>query len=298
MANDIPQIQNEDASLRVLATQRGLYTWAKKVSILQLVVVIALPAVLVVLDSFFPTTKVWPAFVGIVVAVLDAVVIDPGKNSLREKAATMQELFDCKVLDLEWPALMASKPDREDVLTTVGSDNVGPLKDWYPTVAGALSLSVARIVCQRSNCWWDGKLRRYYRWTIIGFGVVAILCIVISALILKLSFEDFVLALLAPILPALLWGAREAKDQHEAADRIDRLKTFGDQLWEKALGGTLNEEELRQESRLFQNEIYRRRQRSPMVLNSFYSLFRRKFEVQMQQSADEMVADAQANGLG
>lgn len=36
------------------------------------------------------------------------------------------------------------------------------LKDWYPKEVAALALPLARLVCQRANCWWDANLRRKY----------------------------------------------------------------------------------------------------------------------------------------
>ena len=94
MANDIPQLQNGDQALRLLATQRRLYRWAKTISAIQIVLVIVPPTLLLVIDHLSPTLSVWPALAGILIAVLDAAAIDPIKDRLREKAAGVQELFD------------------------------------------------------------------------------------------------------------------------------------------------------------------------------------------------------------
>ena len=297
MANTIPQSENDDQSLRMLATQRGLYRWAKTTSLIQVVLVIVLPGALIVLNRLNPAFDVWSAFAGLFIAVLDTSVIDPIISGFREKAAAMQEWFDCKVLDLEWPELIVSKPDREDIRASVTEKESRLLKDWYPISVGTLPLHVARIICQRSNCWWDAKLRRFYGRAVLASGVIVIASVMVIAITANLSFVEFLISLLTPVLPLILWGVREAKQHHEAAERIDRLKTFGDQLWSNAMDRTIDAAAIRAESRKFQDEIYRRRQRSPMVFDWFYYLFRTRFEAQMQNSAVEMVAEAHSKGF-
>jgi hypothetical protein len=297
MANNIPQCENDELSLRMLATRRCLYRWAKTMSLVQVVLVIALPGVLIVMNRLNPAFEVWSAFAGLFIAVLDTSVIAPVISGFREKAAAMQEWFDCRVLDLEWPELIVSKPDREDIRTSITPNETKLLKDWYPVSIGTLPLHVGRIICQRSNCWWDAKLRRFYGRAVLVFGFVVAVSIIVIAITAKLSIGGFLISLLTPVLPLILWGVREAKQHHEAAERNDRLKAFGDQLWNRAIDRTLDETATRGESRKFQDEIYRRRQRSPMVFDWFYYLFRTRFEAQMQNSAAGMVAEAHSKGF-
>jgi hypothetical protein len=296
MANDIPQLQNSDQSIRLLATQRRLYGWAKTVSVIQVILVIAMPGVLLVIDHLNPASSVWSAFAGILIAILDTAAIDPIKERITEKGATVQELFDCEVLGLEWPRLAASSPDREDIAITISPKEVNLLKDWYPTTVGGLPRAVARIICQRSNCWWDAKLRRFYGWGITAFWVVVIALVCVIAIEEHLTFENFIVSLLTPVLPLILWGIREVRLQREAADRNDRLKSFSDQLWSQVMQHALNDDAMNAQSRKFQDEIFQRRRRSPLVFNWFYFLFRNQFEKQMQTGAAEMAAEATSSG--
>jgi hypothetical protein len=103
-------------------------------------------------------------------------------------------------------------------------------------------------------------------------------------------------SLLTPVLPLILWGIREVRLQREAADRSDRLKSFGDQLWGQVMQHTLNDDAMRVQSRKFQDEIFQRRSRSPLVFNWFYFLFRNRFESQMQNSAADMAEQARSAG--
>ena len=295
MANDIPRCENDDQSLRLLATQRSLYRWAKRTSLLQVVLVIVLPGVLILINRLNPAFEVWFAFAGLFIAVIDTAAIDPIISGFRQKAAAMQEWFDCRVLDLEWPELIVSKPDREDIRMSVTPDETKLLTDWYPIIVGTLPLHVARIICQRSNCWWDAKLRRFYGRAVIFFTIAVIVSLTVFGVRANLSFGEFMISFLTPVLPLILWSFREARQHNEAAERIDRLKAFGDQLWNQTMSRSLDETALRGESRKFQDEIYRRRERSPLVFDWFYYLFRNRFEMQMQNSAAEMVAEAHSN---
>src|SRR5213079_2941142 len=105
------------------------------------------------------------------VAVLDVALLDRWKRSFQQRAAAIQELFDCRVLDLEWPTLKTPKPDAEDVKGLATGRDVSKLRGWYPASVAPLSMHAARVVCQRSNCRWDSKLRRYFRAMVVGLAI-------------------------------------------------------------------------------------------------------------------------------
>src|ERR1700686_696860 len=159
MANNIPELQNEEWALRSLAAQRRFYGWAKMALALQIILVVIVPGVLLVVEHLAAGFKVWAAFIGLTISILDVLLFDPLKSGLRHKGAATQELFDCQVLGLEWPALKDRKPDREDVHGASADYGDADLRDWYPADVGQLPPYAGRIICQRSNCRWDSKLR-------------------------------------------------------------------------------------------------------------------------------------------
>jgi SMODS-associating 4TM effector domain len=95
-----------------------------------------------------------------------------------------------------------------------------PLTDWYPRIVGELPLQVARIVCQRSNCWWDSKQRRRYAAWVIGGVVITSVCILGLGFIGGITVEKLLLAIFLPLSPALLLGIRQFSDQSEAAESV------------------------------------------------------------------------------
>lgn len=297
MANGIPVRQNEQHSLDLLAAQWKLYGRAKWAAGLQLGLVVVLPAALLVAVNAVSSLKPVAAAVSLAIAVLDAAMLDRWKLRLQRRAATVQELFDCKVMELEWPCVKGRRPDREDVEGLSAGADFGPFRNWYPPAVEDLPLHAARVVCQRSNLRWDSKLRRFFRTLVLGFAIALLLLALAVAVLHNLLFADFILRWMAPIVPIALWAFREAFRQTEAADRADRLKEFSDDLWARTMAGAESAESISSTSRRLQDELFEHRQRSPLVFDWFYWKLRPSFETQMHSAAEAMVADAKASGV-
>jgi hypothetical protein len=297
MPNNIVTLQNQEPALRLLAFQRRLYAHAKQVLTVQLFLVVLVPGALLIAEALKPNLKGWAAFLGLTISVLDTALLDRLKSALRRRGAAVQELFDCQVLGLEWPSLKETKPDHEDIVAGSSDYQSAELKNWYPAELQPLPALVARIICQRSNCWWDSKLRRYYRFGLLGLLALITFGAATIALYKQATLEGFILSVMAPVLPFVLWGIREAQQHHEAAERADHLKCFGDSLWQDAMQRNLADDVALARSRTFQDQIFEHRQSSPLVFNWFYYLLRNKFEIQMQYGATEMVNEAHQRGF-
>jgi len=140
----------------------------------------------------------------------------------------------------------------------------------------ATALPLARLICQRANCWWDAHLRRKY-----SFGLKVILVAVTIAVVMfgvesNRTLGQLVLSVIAPLSPALLWGIREIRKQDEAAEALDKLRSQVEQTWESALRGAVTSEAAEQISIAIQNEIFDRRSRHPLIFNWINRLARSK----------------------
>ena len=204
--------------------------------------------------------------------------------------------FDCDVLSLRWNDVLAGRlPDAEEVHEAAKKDNPradAPLENWYPTVIDSLPLHQARVVCQRTNCWWDAKLRRRYSITILILLGLVSGSVVSLGLLTGMNLRKFVLAVAAPLSPAFLWGIREIRRQREAATDLDRLKGCGESLWKGVVRGEVTEPTAEGRSRELQNAILLRRRSNPFVFNWIYRHLRRDYEEQMNVGAEDMVAQA------
>ena len=296
---DIASRQNETQNLQLRRAQRYFYGQAKRLAGAQVVLAGATPIVSALAVAVNPAAAVWTAFAGIVVSLIDFGVLDLRQKHLRDLAASIQEELDCRVLELDWNEPVAgSRPAPEDVhegASEYRDDPNAPIIDWYPTAVKALPIHQARIICQRTNCWWDSKLRkRYATWTVAAVSVVSAFVFVV-ALATGMTVEKFVLAVLAPLSPTLLWAIREVHRQTEAANSLDRLKEYGRSLWESILGGSLNQTDAAIRSRELQDAIFQCRREKPFVFDWIYRRLRNKYEDQMNVGSEVMVQEAQAH---
>lgn len=296
--NSIKTEQNTARQLQRLAAQRQLYATAKNVFGFHVLLSGPLAVASAFLVLFCPSAKGYVALWGVVVVLCDVLWLAPWQKRLRGSAAGIQELFDCEVLSLPWSDLKAGKrPDPELVKEQSGkyatwAQKMPPLDNWYPAEAGELPLHIGRIVCQRSNCWWDSKQRRRYATSVIAVVSAVFIVVLMLALGNRFTIEDFVLKVLAPLAPALLLGIRQYLDQIEAATRLDKLKDHAEKLWNEALNGKKSPTYLTTEARGLQDEILEGRRRSPLVFDAIFKWFRRDYEAQMNHGAAELVAEA------
>lgn len=166
-----------------------------------------------------------------------------------------------------------------------------PLRDWYAPSVESLPLYIGRLVCQRSNCSWDSRLRR--RYAVLVIAAMAVLCVTILVLSFEQNYtlKDFVLKVIAPLAPAFGLGYRQFTEQKAAASRLDDLKAHCDGLWDAALDGE-DEHEVTARSRVLQDEIFESRRSSPLVFDRVFTWLRASFESHMNYAADELVDEA------
>ena len=286
----IPNDQNSAENLEVLGAQRYAYSQAKQMLALQVAACLVEPLI----DVVPGTPGAWAALVGLLIKRLDVLFLDPRQVRLRSIGAKMQELFDCEVLLLPWNSMQAgSRPDPEEIseagrryLEARGSRF---LRDWYPSCVETTPAHVARAICQRSNVVWDTRLRSKYRF-VIGW-IVAIVSVGVfaTAVARGLTVESFVLHVLAPLSPLLLWCIREWQRQTRAIEALGQLNAETNRYVENVVAGTMPQSESDAVARLIQNEIYHRRRLNPLVFDWIYTLMRRSFEGQMDVAAEVFV---------
>jgi hypothetical protein len=295
--NNIATLQNEPRQLQRLAAQRQLYSTAKRIFGIQLVlggpVAIGWSLLVVVLPELTGLAAVW----GALVSFSDVLWLTPWQKRLRERAARIQEAFDCDVLQLPWNDIKVGKrPDPELVKEQAdkyedGHSGLPPLTDWYAPVVSELPLEVGRVICQRANCWWDSKQRRRYATWVIASVIIMMLLMVGLGFIGGLTVEKLFLAILLPLSPALLLGVRQFLDQTEAANRLDRLKDHAESLWSESCNGAARSR-LANKCRALQDEIFENRKRSPLVFDWIFRKLRNDYDAQMNHGAKELAEEA------
>lgn len=295
--NTIPEVQNSPQRLDELAAQRELYTRAKRVHTVQTILTGPIAVAVALLALLAAPTRPYVALWSAAVTLADLLWLNPMQRRLKTDGARVQEAFDCTVLGLPWNEIAAGgRPDAELVAENAAlyaprAERMPTLRDWYPPVVGALPLSCARAICQRENCQWDGKLRRRYAaavWTFLGVAVVGV---VVVGLLRDLKVIDWVTSVVLPIIPAVILGIRQGRENIESATRLDELKAHAVRAWEGACSGRA-ESRLSSDSRALQDELFASRKRSPLVFDWVFKLLRDRYERQASRAADELVAEA------
>ena len=296
--NSIPQVQIEATQLDRLAAQRELYSRAKRVQAWQLI--LSVPCVIAwsFVVMAFPALRSYAALWAIGVTLLDLVALDRWQKSLKERAARIQEQFDCDVLQLAWPDLKGPRPDAEQVAEESSSyrrtdPQFTTIRDWYAPAVGRLPIHLGRLVCQRSSCWWDAKLRRRYSVSVlIALGLFSTLIVAVS-LHESASLENFVLTGITPLMPAITLAIKQFSEHNAAAARADRLRDTSQKFWREALYEHLAVEEVSSRSRQLQDEIFEHRRQSPLIFDWIYQRLRNKHEELMNKGAEALVKEAE-----
>ncbi len=295
--NNICQNQNTQRALELLAAQRQLYSDAKKLQTISIVIVVPVVIVWSILVAIFPKLAVYAALWGTAALLLELLIFSRLQKSTQEKAAKVQQIFDCEVLQFNWENLNCGIRVEPELIVDASNrykqknSNYSSLQDWYPIIVEQLPLHQARIICQRSNVWWDAKLRRRYSKWIVIILIALTVAVFLIGLVGGLNLEKFLLAVLAPLMPAYILGLRQYVEHNEAANRLDRLRENAEILVQKAVNKRLTQHDLEMESYSFQTQIYDNRRHSPLSFDWLYSRLRREDENQMNKGAETLVQE-------
>ena len=298
--NTICTEQNDERQLERLAAQRALYSASKMVFTVHAVLSTAVASGLAVGAMFCVDVKPWAVAWGVALLFLDNLWLTRRQKDLRQQAALVQESFDCEVLDLPWgPTLKIGKPIEHEVVVERAAayrrkePSFGSLRDWYPGAVCRMPRFLGRVVCQRTNAWWDGKQRRHYAFCLIGGVVVVLLGVLSIGLARRMQLGDLLVTTLAPLASGIGLALKQYMENSDAAARLDKLKEHAQDLFRRALAGA-PEAELATESRVLQDEIFDHRKRNVAVFDWLYWRLRPGQETQMQENAEEMVRQLEA----
>ncbi len=294
----ITKIQNEPLQLRRLAAQRQLYDEARRLQAWRFFIAIPMAIAWAILAKLLWDNNLIQILGSVVLALINIFPLTSLEAVYREKAAKIQELFDCDVLKLPWNSASFGNPPAADFIGKYADkydpNNYGkqPLENWYPGPIDDLPLPFARIVCQRSNLSWDAQLRRRYVKGIVLFLILLAALIVAAAWLLGLEKMDKLAYMIASLVPAVTLGINEIKTNLQAAASLDLIRQRMDDLWHLAFCAKADEDELKSASRNWQNDIYLHRKNSPVLLRWIYKHFRDRDETKAYKSTEALVEEA------
>lgn len=291
--------ENQPRNIERLAAQKEMYFQAKRLFLWQFIITVFITVVLTFVGlalPYFGSTFDWNwvrGGYGVIVAVLDLFLMSHFINQLRQKAASVQELFDCDVLDLEWnKECVGEKPLPEDIKKYADKHlrrvkNYNKLQTWYAATISEVDGIAAKVICQRSNFSYDSAIRRSFLYGVVGISIAIIIICLFIGLILNVGTRTLVTAAALPVLPVLSFLGKLAREHLTSMKNLDGLKSSVTSLWTEVLSGTATNVETR--LRRIQDKIYSNRKSSPLIPEWFYDWKRPGLEHQMYYGVDELV---------
>lgn len=281
--NQIAQRQRTPEAIELLRAFRHAYTQSKRWHLVRLggTVALALAAPLVIV--FAPGLEHPLGAAASAWLLVTRWAIRPAEDRTLRFAVAVQELFDQYVLGL-MPTTGPRPPAHEEIYRKAKQCSGNPDPDWY-TVDPRVDPAAATLIAQRSSAVWTRLLNREWGnllavlvagWTALTVGV---------AVLRGTSVGDFLIAVILPMLPALL-DATDLCQAHwrATAERAD-LEAALDQRIDQATTGELPTQH---ELRALQDEIDRQRASQPAVPDWFYALRRAAYEDSMRAAAETL----------
>jgi hypothetical protein len=287
--------QNSPRGIKLLRARSSTYRRAARMQKVQLWLAVLAPFVGSVLGILISGVRPYVAAVSLVITLLDVALIDRLQRNQLKLAARICEVFDTEVLQLPWSNHAAGAPPTpEQIDEAADSWRSGEteLRDWYPVAVARAPIHLARVICQRTNLWYDSELRRRYSGILLSVVIGALVILFAGGLVAKINLVDFVATVLTPAAPMLLWALRDFYRQRDTADAQAAARAELEQLWKLVVSKQCEADECLSRARELQNTIFTRRSTSPLIFPGLYSRLRPGLEGQMNVGAEELLAQA------
>lgn len=275
----ISERQNQPTSIALLAAQRHLYSRADETRNIALAIILgtAILGIVASTTDIKHFTYILPSFV-VLSWFFDQRCLATRERGNLTEAAQIREAFDCYVLDLPWPSYRGLQRPTNDRVRQLAAawtkhNNVEQLMNWYTPSAISADPILAKLDCQRMNCWWNINLRE--KWISLWNGVfwALLVVIVLLSVLTELTVAKCVV-ILASSIRLIAWVLNEYDSQKEAIKQLHDLHSFADGF----RGGQIPSE---REIRGVQDAVFDHRRSVPPIPDWFYKWHRRWLEMEV-----------------
>lgn len=282
--NSFNDRQNEQASIDKLAAQNQLYGDAK--ARLGIYLFLSVPVVMVL------NLIVKPAFIndwlglgltfdltdsialyGVLLAGYELIFLKYYMSKLKQKAAKVQEEFDCSVYQLEWNNILCGNKvcEREikrlsDKYSSKGKDR-NRLVDWYTPEVQQVDNIKAVLLCQKENLGWDIDQREKFVYFVTLLASLVFASSLIIGFYFEFTLKSLILAAVIPSWPAISFAITNYLENQEAIQDKKDLKSAVDcaaEIKSPTVKYTRN----------VQNVIYLNRRNNCLIFDWFYEYLR------------------------
>lgn len=274
--NNINTKQNSEELLNLLKLQRYKYNKVSKISTLNFILSVITPIVISLIGLFnIPNNVVsYINYIG-AVCVIICLWLSTRIKTIKEKAATVQYLFDVKLFGFKTNSFICN--NTTEILALSKDKRIQKLKgleNWY-SIKDNLDMNTAIFSCQQQNIRWDSKLRKIYLFCIVTICFISIFTIVSIGILKNLQLNTLwtYVFLLIPIISycvSLFFSTIDnIRQQKELNNICSTYKTKKDITTKELIS--------------FEEKIFYYRKDLIKIPNWFFNIFKRS----MQKEADE-----------
>ncbi len=218
-------------------------------------------------------------------------VLRPAQERATRFAVAVQELFDQQVLGLP-PANASSPPAYEQIHQHARRRKTAPDPDWY-SVQPPVPPGAAVLIAQRSGTVWSRRLHQEWAIVLVALAASWTILTVVIASVRGATVGQFLIAVLLPMLPAILDATDLCQAHWRAAAERSELEAVLDEHLDQAAHG---HRPSTQELRVLQNDINRQRLIQPPIPTWYYKLRRASYETSMRAAAERLARSLDAAG--
>lgn len=308
--NDINIKQNEPENLDRLYAQAVLYSSAKRYKGLQiflsilLLVVVSLTKIYYYqwkIESFlglsWETISPWLSLTSLFIALSNTFFIKEIISRRVKLAAIIQYEFDSIVLSIPInPFHRGDCASSEEIRKySLKIKNKSNFDNWYTPTVSTTDFSLGKFLCLRSNFSWDSGLRKRYTYILSGCGVFITIVFITFNFISEITFKEFILNLIIPLVPLIIFIGTEIIDNFKTIKSKDKAKNILEKLSKKIIEGKLSLNEIDYYSASMLDVLYYSRKDNPLIFDHVYKLFKKKDQDETDYSIDKFIKKMKKN---
>ncbi len=277
--------QNDEQATNYLASMREIYAQAKKYWGTTLAISIVLLPLLSVYVTYNQVYAAYFALLSIFLLILNSILILVIKYYVK-LAASIQELFDSYVFNIQTNPLLIENEDIKEIITKwsdkyIQKYGTEKLKDWYAKELQDKPQQIAVLTAQRINSWWDESLRLSYTIALTILAIILIACMFIVGLLNHLSLEEFIMTVMLPSVPIMQLVIVEVYKNYLAKNRANKNLKRAKELLRISKSKTVKSREIRS----LQDSIFIHRTESPLIFDFIYRISQKSKEKLMKRSS-------------
>lgn len=295
MKNQILEDQCRPEHVRLVWAACIYYSKAKSLQTLFIFLALILPVVGTWFGADNPWLKPYLALCSSLLLVVEIFFASTAQKKWTKTAAKIQEQFDTQVFQLPWNQfVVGSKVEPESVRGVTKGELKKRTQEryetWYHASVAEVPLPLGRLVSQRTNIFYDMRVREKYRSGLVIFLIVLGFGLGAWGVHEGLNWSGLLTTVLVPFTPLAAIVAREFRRQADAIDALTSLRSEVEKLWTKAMQEPTAP--FLQDSRNLQDAIYRNRTSNPLVWDWVYEWYRNGNEDDTKHGAADYVEQA------